>query len=61
MNNYCASCGAPIPDNQKFCSMCYSDPEYGSDGYYRDWLNEMYRQEAEQAQEIEAQEEAEDE
>lgn len=25
--------------------MCYGDPDYGRDGYYRDWLEQMNRQE----------------
>lgn len=38
MSNYCKSCGISIPDGQNFCSMCYGDPAYGSDGYYMDYL-----------------------
>lgn len=35
----CSSCGRPIPEGQGYsCSMCCGDPDYGSDGYYRDWL-----------------------
>lgn len=43
MNN-CTQCGIPIPDNQNVCSMCYGDPEYGSDGYYQTWLEEQARE-----------------
>ena len=33
---YCTSCGSPISDGQgNSCSMCFGDPEYGKDGYYR--------------------------
>jgi len=42
--NYCKSCGVTIPDKQEFCSMCYGDPNYGTDGYYNDWLSEQERQ-----------------
>lgn len=50
---YCYSCGQPIPDGQGHsCSMCYGDPYYGRDGYYLDWLQDAYRQEdAKRAQE----------
>lgn len=41
----CTSCGSPIPDGQgKSCSMCYGDPDYGSDGYYRQWLDNQEEQ-----------------
>ena len=48
----CANCGLPVPEGQKVCSMCYGDPDYGSDGYYRDWIEEQRRRE-EDAQEDE--------
>lgn len=42
---YCTSCGNPIPDGQgKSCSMCYGDLYWGKDGYYLDWLENMERQ-----------------
>jgi hypothetical protein len=28
--------------------MCYGDPEYGRDGYYRQWLEEQERQHMEE-------------
>jgi len=37
----CVMCGSSIPDGQNCCSMCYGDPEYGRDGYYRQWLEEQ--------------------
>jgi len=40
-------CGVPIPEGQRVCSMCYGDPEFGRDGYYREWLEEQERQERE--------------
>lgn len=43
--NYCADCAVPIPDGQKFCSMCYGDMEYGKDGYYRDWYMQQLEEE----------------
>lgn len=45
----CSSCGSEIPDDQgSSCSMCYGDPDYGSDGYYRAYLEEQERQAQEQ-------------
>jgi hypothetical protein len=46
----CGSCGAYIPKGQRYCSMCYGDPYYGSDGYYLNWLEEQARQEWEKEQ-----------
>ena len=43
----CVMCGRPVPDGQGSCSMCYGDPEYGQDGYYRAWLEEGWQQEEE--------------
>lgn len=40
----CSMCGAPVPDSQKVCSMCYGDPAYGTDGYYEEYVQEMERQ-----------------
>ncbi len=40
----CGMCGAPVPDSQKVCSMCYGDPAYGTDGYYEEYVQEMERQ-----------------
>jgi len=36
----CVMCGSPLPDSHKHatCSMCYGDVDYGTDGYYRRWL-----------------------
>ena len=34
----CAMCGVSIPEGQRICSMCYGDPEHGSDGYYEAYL-----------------------
>lgn len=50
MNN-CVSCGNPIPEGQRNCSMCYGDPDHGSDGYYREYLEEWERQAEERLQE----------
>ena len=44
MTNYCKSCGVEIPDEQEFCSMCYGDPYYGTDGYYLEYLEQLRRQ-----------------
>lgn len=43
--SYCSMCGAPIPDGQRVCSMCYGDIDYGGDGYYREWAEEQEQQE----------------
>lgn len=49
--NSCSGCGSPIPAGQKSCSMCYGDPEYGRDGYYKAFLEEQERQEFEKQSE----------
>lgn len=36
----CYSCGSSVPEGQRFCSMCYGDPEYGRDDYYKDYLRQ---------------------
>lgn len=42
----CTSCGSPIPEGQgSSCSMCYGDPNYGSDGYYQAFLDQQYEDE----------------
>lgn len=39
MSDHCTSCGSPIPEGQgRSCSMCYGDIDYGSDGYYRAYM-----------------------
>ena len=43
----CTQCGITIPDNQKVCSMCYGDIDYGSDEHYRDWAEQQQQQEQE--------------
>lgn len=40
----CSCCGSRIPDNQRVCSMCYGDIDYGKDGYYRDWAERQEQQ-----------------
>jgi len=47
----CGMCGSPIPDSQNTCSMCYGDIEHGTDGYYREWVEEQERQEEERQRE----------
>lgn len=42
--NACSQCGSTIPDRQRVCSMCYGDPDYGTDGHYRRWMEEQERQ-----------------
>ena len=46
MLNSCSMCGLAIPDGQRTCSMCYGDPEHGSDGYYREYLERQAQEEA---------------
>ena len=43
----CVCCGSNIPSDQRVCSMCYGDIDYGSDGYYRQWAEEQERKAAE--------------
>ena len=42
MSKYCVCCGASLPDSHKHrtCSMCYGDLDYGTDGYYRQYMEE---------------------
>ena len=56
VSNYCKSCGVPVPPGQNYCSMCYGDPDYGSDGYMRQ-LMERERK-AKELEEAMAEEEA---
>lgn len=44
--NFCRSCGVSIPPDQDFCSMCYGDIAYGTDGYYREMLERQAEEEA---------------
>jgi len=47
----CTGCGSYIPDDQgSSCSMCYGDPEHGSDGYYTEYLERMEQEAMEQRQ-----------
>lgn len=56
---YCTNCGSPIPKGQgRLCSMCYGDPDHGSDGYYLEYLEAQDREaERKQQQQQEQQEE----
>ena len=39
---YCSSCGSPIPEGQgSSCSMCYGDIDHGTDGYYRQYVEQQ--------------------
>ena len=38
MSNYCVSCGTPVPEGQRNCSMCYGDPAHGRDGYCDEFI-----------------------
>jgi hypothetical protein len=44
----CTQCGSPISKGQRICSMCYGDIDYGSDGYYREWLEKQERRQQEE-------------
>ena len=57
--NCCVCCGTSLPNNQgsKTCSVCYGDPDHGSDGILRqqmdaqrddDWLDRQERHEWEE-------------
>ena len=50
MSDYCSQCGSPVPSGQRICSMCYGDPDYGSDGYYRDFIEEAVAEEHQRRQ-----------
>lgn len=42
---YCTSCGQPIPEGQgKSCSLCYGDIAYGTDGYYREYMEQHWEE-----------------
>jgi hypothetical protein len=45
MNGNCKSCGISVPENQSVCSMCYGDIDYGSDGYYRNLVEQQEQEE----------------
>jgi len=53
MSKSCSSCGAPLPDshNHSTCSMCYGDLDYGTDGYYREYMEEWDRSEQQSQEE----------
>ena len=36
----------PVGEGQTTCSMCYGDPNHGTDGYYRDWLEQREQERA---------------
>ena len=41
-HEYCVNCGSPVPHGQRsICSMCYGDINYGSDGYYQQWTDNI--------------------
>lgn len=48
--SYCRDCGSPVPSGQKICSICYGDINYGSDGYYRDYIESWMRHNGEDIQ-----------
>jgi hypothetical protein len=48
MSDYCKSCGIVIPKDQRFCSMCYGDIEYGTDDHYKQYLQDQQELEAQQ-------------
>ncbi len=59
MSSYCVDCGAPIPEAQRVCSMCYGDMDFGRDGYYRAWAEEQMQRDAEEREAAERQAERE--
>jgi hypothetical protein len=50
MSRACIGCGAPLPGSHPYrsCSMCFGDLDYGTDGYYRAWLEDSIWLEQEQ-------------
>ena len=46
----CVNCGAPLPDSHRHrtCSMCYGDPDWGTDGYLRRAMEEENMSQAEE-------------
>lgn len=55
MSKSCVCCGSFLPDshNHKTCSMCYGDIDYGTDGYYREYMERCQQEQAEQQQQEE--------
>ena len=49
----CSQCGISILNGQRTCSMCYGDPDHGTDGYYRDEMERQDREEQERRYEQE--------
>ena len=47
----CVQCGSEIPADQgsRTCSMCYGDPDWGTDGYLRRAMEENRRQQEEES------------
>jgi len=50
--SYCQCCGSPVPEDQNMCSMCYGDPSYGRDGYYEEYLKQVYQNRMETMNEL---------
>ena len=50
MSKRCINCGSPLPDSHRHrtCSMCYGDPDWGTDGYMRRAMEEDRRQQEEE-------------
>ena len=40
---FCRSCGIRIPERQEWCSACYGDPFYGTDGILLDMMEQDAR------------------
>jgi len=41
----CVMCVASIPEGETICSMCYGDIDYGKDNYYREWIEDLDKEE----------------
>ena len=57
MSNNCTMCGSSIPDGQTVCSMCYGDIDYGTDGYYKEYMERCAEHDAEEQYQAEQEEE----
>lgn len=52
MTTTCKSCGIEVPSGQRFCSVCYGDPNYGRDGYFRRQMEEDALQQEQESESV---------
>ena len=50
MSKHCVCCGVPLPESHRYrtCSVCYGDPDWGTDGYLREMMETDQRLAAEE-------------